>query len=263
MEKINTITADVITQLKKMAEMKKVSIEQLVAFYCQERLLYRLSTSSYYDQFYIEGDLFFFTLAEGVGMPPNELTLTAQKSAYQNDIVQQAFTEICSIEIQEDGVQFLENDIESLITDSRIHLKIPAKLDTITTYIEVKITFIENRMAPTTVTFPSMLDMKLAELSTSPIEFVVAQGLLDIFQYPSMTSKIEVDIERALETQNIEGRKLQAYLEELSDQRHLTWEPTTILEKGIVKQFFNPIYEVLLADEEFFKLWNGKEQAWQ
>lgn len=263
MEKINTITADVITQLTKMAEMKKVSIEQLVAFYCQERLLYRLSTSSYYDQFYIEGDLFFFTLAEGVGMLPNELTLTAQKSAYQNDIVQQAFTEICSIEIQEDGVQFLENDIESIITDSRIHLKIPVILDTITTYIEVKITFIENRMAPTTITFPSMLDMKLAELSTSPIEFVVAQGLLDIFQYPSMTSKIVVDIERVLETQNIEGRKLQAYLEELSDQRHLTWEPIPILEKGIVKQFFNPIYEVLLANEEFFKQWDGKEQAWQ
>ncbi len=263
MEKINTITADVITQLTKMAEMKKVSIEQLVAFYCQERLLYRLSTSSYYDQFYIEGELFFFTLAEGVGMPPNELTLTARKSAYQNDIVQQAFTEICSIEIQEDGVQFLENDIESIITDTSIHLKIPAKLDTITTYIEVKITFIENRIAPTTITFPSMLDMEPAELSTSPIEFVVAQGLLDIFQYPSMTSKIVVDIERVLQTQNIEGRKLQAYFEELSDQRHLTWEPTPILEKGIVKQFFNPIYEFLLADEEFFKKWNGKEQAWQ
>ncbi|WP_291758864.1 nucleotidyl transferase AbiEii/AbiGii toxin family protein [Lysinibacillus sp. UBA5990] len=263
MEKINTITADVITQLTKMAEMKKESIEQLVAFYCQERLLYRLSTSSYDDQFYIEGDLFFFTLAEGVGMPPNELALTARKSPYQNDIVQQAFTEICSIEIQEDGIQFLENDIESIITDTSIHLKIPAKLDTITTYIEVKITFIENRIAPTTITFPSMLDMEPAELSTSPIEFVVAQALLDIYQYPSITSKVVVDIERLLQTQNIEGRKLQAYLEELSDQRHLTWEPTPILEKGIVKQFFNPIYEVLLANEEFFKKWNGKEQVWR
>ncbi|MFA1736111.1 nucleotidyl transferase AbiEii/AbiGii toxin family protein [Lysinibacillus fusiformis] len=263
MEKINSITANVITQLTKMAEMKKESIEQLVAFYCQERLLYRLSTSSYDDQFYIEGDLLFFTLAEGVGMPPSELTLTAQKSPYQNDIVQQAFTEICSIEIQEDGIQFLENDIESIITDTSIHLKIPATLDPITTYIEINITFIENLMAPKTITFPSMLDMKPAELYTFPIEFVVAQALLDIYQYPSITSKVVVDIERLLQTQNIEGRKLQAYLEELSDQRHLTWEPTPILEKGIVKQFFNPIYEVMLVDGEFFKQWNGKEQAWR
>ncbi|WP_025117091.1 nucleotidyl transferase AbiEii/AbiGii toxin family protein [Lysinibacillus fusiformis] len=263
MEKIKTITADVITQLTKMAGMKKESIEQLVAFYCQERLLYRLSTSSYYDQFYIEGDLLCYTLAEGIGMPPNELTLLAQKSAYQNDIVQQAFTEICSIKIQEDGIQFLENDIESIITDTSIHLKIPAILDPITTYIEVKITFIENRITPTTITFPSMLDMKPAELYTFPIEFVVAQTLLDIYQYPTMTSKVVVDIERILQTQNMAGRKLQAYLEELSDQCHLTWEPTPLLEKGIVKPFFNPIYEVMLADEEFFKQWNAKEQAWQ
>ncbi|UZM97366.1 hypothetical protein OL548_19580 [Lysinibacillus sp. MHQ-1] len=77
-------------------------------------------------------------MAEGVGMPPNELTLTAQQSAYQNDLVQQAFAEICSIKIPEDGVQFFENDIESIIVDTSIHLKIPATLGSITTYIEVK-----------------------------------------------------------------------------------------------------------------------------
>ncbi|MDM5350115.1 nucleotidyl transferase AbiEii/AbiGii toxin family protein [Lysinibacillus sphaericus] len=263
MEKINTQSADVITQLTKMAEMKNASIEQLILFYCQERLLNRLSTSSYYDQFYIEGDFLFFTLAEGVGMPPNELTLTAQQSAYQNDLVQQAFAEICSIKIPEDGVQFFENDIESIIMDTSIHLKIPATLGSITTYIELKITFIENRVAPQIITSPSVLDMKPAELYTYPIEYVVAQALLDIYQYPAVTSKVVLDIERVLQTQHIEGRKLQAYLEEMLDQHRLTLEVTPILEKGIVKQFFDPIYEAMVADGEFFKQWNSKEQAWQ
>jgi len=263
MEKINTIPTDVITQLAKMAEIQQESIEQLVSLYCQERFLYRLSISPYNEQFYIEGDLLSFILTKEAEKPPKEMTLTAQQSAYQNDIVKQAFTEICSIAVPEDGVRFLEDGIESTITNANIILKIPAALAEITTYIEIKITFEENRVSPKTITFPTLLDMKSAMLYTYPTEYVVALSLLDMYQYPANTSKELLDVEMLLQTQNLEGRDLQAYLEELFDRHRLTFEANPPLEKGLLKQFLSPVYEVILAEEEFFKQWNCERRAWQ
>ncbi|WP_404804018.1 hypothetical protein [Lysinibacillus sp. S1] len=86
MGNIDTLSTNVVTQLEEMA-IRQDNMDQLVSRYCQERLLYRLSISSYEDQFYLDGDLLLFALTNGLVKPSKEVTLTAQASVHQHDIV--------------------------------------------------------------------------------------------------------------------------------------------------------------------------------
>lgn len=267
MENINTLSTNVATQLINLAESRQENLEQLVSLYCQERLLYRLAVSSYDDQFYLDGDTLLFVLTEGLVKYSHVLTLTARKSIHQHDIVQQALKEICSMVVPEDGIEWFEDKIESILTDDGIHVTIPVALAQMTTYIEVKITFKENvRVTPKTIIFPNLLDRKAAVLYTYPTEFVLAQKFIEIYQYPALekTAKAIEDVHSLIQTQNIEGRALQEYIEELFDRHHFSIELNPTLEiSGVLKHFFNPVYEVILDENEFFKEWQFNNQAWQ
>lgn len=267
MEHINTISTNVATQLINIAESRQENLEQLVSLYCQERLLYRLAVSSYDDQFYLDGNTLLFALTEGLVKPSNVLTLTTRKIIHQHDIVQQALKEICSMAVPEDCIEWFEDKIESILTDDGIHATIPVALAQMTTYIEVKITFKESmQVNPRTIIFPNLLDSKAAVLYTYPTEFVLAQKFIEIYQYPALekTAKAIEDVHSLIQTQNIEGRVLQEYIEELFDRHHFTIELNPSLEiSGVLKQFFNPVYEVILDENEFFNEWQFDNQAWQ
>lgn len=264
MGNIDTLSTNVVTQLEEMA-IRQDNMDQLVSRYCQERLLYRLSVSSYDDQFYLNGDLLLFALTNGLVKPSKEVTLTAQASVHQHDIVKQAFYEICSLAIPADGIEWDSQRIESSVSSDNIQLSIPATLGKMTVYIEVWITFKENmRITPKAINFPSLLDNKAAVVYTYPTEFVLAQKFIEIYQYPALekTEKTINEVQQLLQTQTIEGRRLQAYIVDLFDRHHFTIELTSTLEMtGILKQFFIPIYEAILAEDEFFKQWNNR--AWQ
>lgn len=267
MENIDTLSTNVVTQLTEMATSRQDNMDQLVAHYCQERLLYRLSASSYDEQFYLDGELLLFALTNGVVKPSKEVTLTAQASVHQHEIVKQAFKELCSMAVPEDGIEWDAQQIESTVTNDSIHLTIPATLGQMTSYIEVRVTFSENmRITPKTIIFPSLLDSKAAVLYTYPTEFVIAQKFIEIYQYPALekTEKTIGEVQQLLQTQPIEGRKLQAYIVDLFDRYHFTIELNPTFEStGILKQFFNPVYEAILAENEFFKQWQYDNQAWQ
>lgn len=264
MGNIDTLSTNIVTQLEEMAT-RQDNMDQLVSRYCQERLLYRLSVSSYEDQFYLDGDLLLFALTNGLVKPSKEVTLTAQASVHQHDIVKQAFYEICSLATPADGIEWNAQRIESSISSDNIQLSIPATLGKMTVYIEVRITFKENmRITPKAINFPSLLDNKAAVVNTYPTEFVLAQKFIEIYQYPALekTEKTINEVQQLLQTQTIEGRRLQAYIVDLFDRYHFTIELTSTLEMtGILKQFFIPVYEAILAEDEFFKQWNNR--AWQ
>ena len=263
MGNIDTLSTNVVTQLEEMA-IRQDNMDQLVSRYCQERLLYRLSISSYEDQFYLDGDLLIFALTNGLVKPSKEVTLTAQASVHQHDIVKQAFKEICSLAIPADGIEWDAQRIDSSVSNDNIQLSIPATLGKMTVYIEVRITFKENmRITPKTINFPSLLTIRRRWF----IHIQQNSCLHKIYRNLPISSirkdrKTINEVQQLLQTQTIEGRRLQAYIVELFDRHHFTIELTSTLEMtGILKQFFIPIYEAILAEDEFFKQWNNR--AWQ
>ncbi len=72
MRDVNTISMTIIEQLTKKAQDLEESIDTLIALYCQERMIYRLSISSYQDQFWLAGDSLLFAVTEGFIKPPKK-----------------------------------------------------------------------------------------------------------------------------------------------------------------------------------------------
>lgn len=126
MRDVNTISMNIIEQLTKMAQDQERSIDTLIAVYCQERLIYRLSISSYQDQFWLAGNSLLFAVTEGFIKPQKNTILAAKSVAYQIDIIKQAFKEICSMEGQEDGIEFLWDEVSISSENEGLFIKIPS-----------------------------------------------------------------------------------------------------------------------------------------
>ncbi|KOY83475.1 nucleotidyl transferase AbiEii/AbiGii toxin family protein [Lysinibacillus macroides] len=236
----------ILAQLTAKASAQQKSLTQLITAYCQERLLYRLSASSYDDQFYVDG------MMEDVILPLRKITLLARANAQQVNIAEQAFKEICAMEEVEDGIIFLGDELASTVNATSIQLTIPARLAQVTIYIDVIIAFHNNRrVTPKTMIFPTLLDMKPAVLYTYPVEMVIAQKFL---------AQNETAICQLIQTQTIEGRALQGYIEELLDQQRLSiaaYQPLTY------KEALKPFFDAILTEDECFKQWDYHKQAWQ
>ncbi len=99
--------------------------------------------------------------------------------------------------------------------------------------------------------FPTLLDMKPAELYTYPVEMVIAQKFL---------AQNETAIYQLIQTQTIEGRALQGYIEELLDQQRL---PIGVYQPLTFNKELKPFFDVILTEDECFKQWDYYNQAWQ
>lgn len=276
----SSISMNVFDQLMNKAQENDEHVDELVARYIQERFIYRLSVSSYQDQFWVGGDILLVALTNGFIKQPQEISLTAKPIAQKISMMKHAFQEICGIELLEDGVVFLGSEIEISLEKEMIHLKIPATLSHITTYIIVTIRFTEIiPLAPKTIVFPPLLDMASPVLVTASPEFALAQKFVEMYQYPTLETTIKAfnDVFALLKTQKIEGRVLQQCIIEIFDCQRLILERNhplfmkqladqTVAFVDVIKQvqrFFRPVYEVLLNEDEFFKQWDCAYQIWQ
>ncbi|MEK5231940.1 nucleotidyl transferase AbiEii/AbiGii toxin family protein [Lysinibacillus sp. FSL K6-0232] len=230
----------ILTQLTAMAEAQQKSLTQLLTAYCQERLLYRLSVSSYNDQFYLEN------------IALQEIALLTTANAQQATIAKHAFQEICAMEGLEDELIFLGSELASSVTANCIRLKIPAKIADKTIYIEVMIYCQERtRITPKLSSVPALLDMEPAMLYTYPVEFVLAQKIV---------AQDDRAIVQLMAAHPIEGRALQGYVEELLDQQRLTMEACQSL---TVHRQLQPFLAAILTENEYFQQWYANNQAWQ
>ncbi|MFJ7734493.1 hypothetical protein ACIQXF_21835 [Lysinibacillus sp. NPDC097231] len=270
MEKILAI--HVLEKLKEVAMETQESLDTLVTRYLHERLLYRLSISSYQDQFLLQDDSLLVAFTDGYVKPLQEITLSVRRTAQANDIIQQAFKEICAIELEEEGIVFLGDELESILQNDVIYLKIPASVGEKNTYIEVKLWLTDqNPLAAQPIAYPTILEMPSPVLVSAAPEYAIALTFAEMYQYPAFEHKASIDVFALLKKkQKLEGRVLQACIEDVFEQKRITIEkehplfikPLNDAGKQ-VQEFLRPIHDVLLMEDEFFKQWDHELQAWQ
>ena len=61
---IKNMAASVRARLKNIAEKKNINFNQILLLYFQERLLYRMSISSYKNKFFLKGGLLILSLTD-------------------------------------------------------------------------------------------------------------------------------------------------------------------------------------------------------
>jgi len=277
MRDVNTISMNIIEQLTKIAQdREEKSIDTLIALYCQERLIYRLSISSYHDQFWLAGDSLLFAVTEGFVKPPKNTMLATKPVAYHADIVKQAYKEICSMEDgQEDGIEFYGDELTISSENEWLYIKIPAILGHLKTYITLQVNFMENTpVASKTMAYPTLLQTASPVLIIEFPEHVIASKFAEIYKTPTLDTTMNAihTIFALIKTQTIEGRVLQECIVTLLDQQRHTIEKEhpffmrqakTEIVTWEVQKFLSPIYDVILHEEEFLKYWDCTQLKWK
>ncbi|MFJ7662362.1 nucleotidyl transferase AbiEii/AbiGii toxin family protein [Lysinibacillus sp. NPDC097162] len=295
MKQVNEVSIPVLDQLTDVAQQQQKSLEVFVTLYSHERLLVRLAASSYEDQYWLYGDCLIGALTNNYDKSSTGITLCAKKMANKDSIIQHAFKEICSVNVPEDGIEFVSDELEITTSDeNQIHIRMPVQLGHITTYIEIKINLFDRiAMAPKTIALQTILDNSPIELLAYPTELMIAHKFNLLYQYPACEQAMKeyYDVYLLASTQNFEGRVLQEAISDTFDRHKTTLEkypsmfskqlyldaannkrwqqlvnqqtlPFDKVQK-LVHQLLVPIYEEVIVENEFFENWDYKLGDWQ
>ncbi len=99
------------TRLLNLAHDEKQEYMKVLVRYLHERLLYRISVSTYKSHFLLKGSSLLFALDGFKARPTIDIDLLGERISNDQANLRRAFREICSIVCEEDGVTF---DADSL-----------------------------------------------------------------------------------------------------------------------------------------------------
>lgn len=297
METITNTSASELESLKHISEQHGKSFNSILAFYLQERLLYRLSISNYRNKFVLRD----------VGTGPLSLTPGMEFLAkyISNDVqsIKKTFEKICALPVDEDSVIFDVNGIhtERIKIDTgkeKIYVTIPASLENAERLVQLAIGF-GDVMVPKSqyLPYPCLLSNTIEGILTYSKESMVSEKLENVISSTNLKDRMEdfYHIYTLAATRNFDGRVLwEAMFEtfqkrgtsierELSifspafakDQaRDKQWK-AFLSEVGCkeslgfhsvmkaIRNFLLPVYQAVIKEEEYFNKWNHEHQKWE
>ena len=170
------------------------SYQMLVTRYLQERLLYRLSISRFYDYFFLKGGALLYAHERFLARPTLDIDFMGYHIDNNKENIKKIFAEICSISYEQDGVIFY---IDTLRTDEiaiekkypGVRLTLTASLDTIRQYVSKDIGVGEVRApSPSVLDYPNLLDgFPNTDIMAYSLETVVAE------KFQTMISRAETN----------------------------------------------------------------------
>jgi predicted nucleotidyltransferase component of viral defense system len=174
------LPASVRERLRKAAAARKVDFQLLLTRYGLERLLYRLSRSSYADEFILKGAMLFPLWGEESHRPTRDVDLLGRGD---NSIehMKQVFRAACGQPVEEDGLTFRAESVrvERIKEDQeyeglRVHCE--AGLENARIPLQIDIGFGDAVTPPATrVRYPTLLEFPPPELKAYRRETVVAE----------------------------------------------------------------------------------------
>ncbi len=110
---MSDISASVRGRLTSLARKQGVSFQLVIIRYLQERLIYRLSQSSYRDNFYLKGGALIYVLEGSKTRFTLDIDLLGKAISNNMQSIKAAFREICSLPCPSDGVTFNSETIDT------------------------------------------------------------------------------------------------------------------------------------------------------
>ncbi|MCM3797715.1 nucleotidyl transferase AbiEii/AbiGii toxin family protein [Caldibacillus thermoamylovorans] len=303
MGNIKNIPASVRERLKNIAKQSGKTFDLILLLYFQERLLYRLSISNYRDKFVLKGGLFLFSLTQFKSRPTKDIDFLAKQISNDIQYIKAAFESICALTVEEDGVEFDVNGItaERIKEDADyegVRIKIPASLGRMKKQLQLDIGFGDVIIPkPRDIQYPTLLNMKPPEIRVYSTDSVIAEKFEAMISLSVANSRMKdfYDIFTLLSTENFDGRVLwEAIFETFQRRRtnlekeHPVFSPSFAEDEIRIKQwkaflrriglkenlefpfvmerirdFLFPIYDSILNEDEFLKMWNCQTLKWE
>ena len=179
---ITNLTASVRQRLQNISRVGKEPFDLVLSRYAVERLLYRLSQSTYADRFLLKGAMLFPLWFEEMHRPTRDVDLLGF-SENDEETLERIFKRLCEITVEEDGLTFDAKSVtaERIQEDAAytgIRVTLLATLDKARIPVQADIGFGDAvTPSPEEVTFPTLLGFPAPKLRAYPIYTVVAEKL--------------------------------------------------------------------------------------
>ncbi|KJE27625.1 hypothetical protein LG52_3274 [Geobacillus kaustophilus] len=303
MGNVKNIPASVGERLKNIAKQSGKTFDFILLLYFQERLLYRLSISNYRDKFVLKGGLFLFSLTQFKSRPTKDIDFLAKQISNDIQYIKAAFESICALTVEEDGVEFDVNGITAeRIKEGAdyegIRIKILASLGKIKKQLQLDIGFGDVVIPkPQEMQYPTLLNMKPPEIRVYSTYSVIAEKFEAMISLSVVNSRMKdfYDVFTLLSTENFDGRVLWEAIFETFQRRgtnlekeHPVFSPSFaedesrnkqwkaflqrtgikedlqfpfVMEK--IRDFLLPVYDSILKENEYWKMWNSRTLKWE
>ncbi len=178
---MKNVVASIQDRLKNIARSEQKNFQLLLIRYFQERVLYRLSRSSYREHFCLKGGALLYALEMEKSRPTMDLDLLGLRLSRREADFHSIFRSILKMVYEEDGVSF---DLDTITTEeiakeghyNGIRIKVMARLGNIRQNMQVDIGFGDFvTPAPVQMKFPTLLEMDAPELLAYSPETVIAE----------------------------------------------------------------------------------------
>jgi Domain of unknown function (DUF1814). len=220
------IAKSIKAKLLNLAKKEQIDYQLLVIRYLYERLLYRLSISKYREKFYLKGGTLLYAFEKEYPRPTLDIDFLGVKIKKDVVHIKNAFTEICSLACEEDGIVF---DVNSIVTEEAIkqrdytgiHLSLVAHLESIRQVMKMDIGFGDVVIPkPLVITYPAVMeDLPAVNIVAYSLESVVAEKFQAMIELSEVNSRYKdfYDVYKILKNQELNN-------EALSEAIHATFK---------------------------------------
>ena len=173
------LPASVLQRLLNLATERKEDFGLVLGRYGLERFLYRLSVSPHRDSFVLKGALLLQVWTGETYRPTRDLDLLGK--GMPNLSHQKIFSEVCSQDVEDDGLSFLSETIRvERIRDEEayegVRVLVEARLGKVRIPLQIDVGFGDAIVPePKELEFPTLLNFPAPKLNAYPKESVVAE----------------------------------------------------------------------------------------
>jgi Nucleotidyl transferase AbiEii toxin, Type IV TA system len=188
------LSASVRQRLLNLATKRKEDFGLVLSRYGMERFLYRLSTSPHRDLFVLKGALLLQVWTGETYRPTRDLDLLGKE---MNLSYQKIFSDVCSQDVEEDGLSFLSQTIRvERIRDEEayegVRVLLEARLGNVRIPLQIDVGFGDAIVpAPEDLEFPTLLTFPAPRLNAYPKECVVAEKFEAIVKLGMANSRMK------------------------------------------------------------------------
>lgn len=190
------LEASVHQRLLNLSRERKEDFNLILTRYTVERLLYRLTRSTYAEKFLLKGVMLMAVWMGQSHRPTRDLDLLGFGDA-SSQYLKQVFQQICQIHVEDDGLIFENESIEIIeIREGQNYpgqrVKLTAKLGNASIRVQIDIGFGDVvTPEPEQIDYPSLLDLPSPQIRVYPKETVVAEKLETMIRFGMVNSRMK------------------------------------------------------------------------
>lgn len=193
---LHNVSHSIHQRLLNKAKQANRPFSELLQYYAMERFLFRLSKSQYVSKYVLKGALMLRVWNTPMSRPTMDIDMLGKTSNDVNNILNQ-FSQICSIKVEPDGLDFDDKSIiaENITQDSEykgLRLRFKAYLGKARINMQIDIGFGDIVFPkPISAFLPTILDLEPPQLYCYSKESVIAEKLQAMVQHGKLNSRMK------------------------------------------------------------------------